>query len=203
MYSRWDGKVIEVANSRALRIATTLLLSNMVQLLYQYQKLDRERKEIRLLTLEPGSGNDMLRCTLAHAFLDTSHPPAYETILYVCGNPVCRATIILDGSEVEVLATSEIALRRMRLRDKQRILWIDSICIDQTSLEERGHQVGMMYLIYTKTSKNLIWLGPDNGTIEKAIESMVTILDEIEAATSDTLRLNELLFSSTGVPTFS
>jgi len=47
---------------------------------YQYRRLDRSRKEIRLLILKPGFGTSMLRCTLEHAFLDITSPPLYETI---------------------------------------------------------------------------------------------------------------------------
>jgi hypothetical protein len=45
---------------------------------YEYLPLDRSRMEIRLLTLEPGSGSDMIRCTLKHAFLDVAPTPLYE-----------------------------------------------------------------------------------------------------------------------------
>ena len=38
-------------------------------------------------------------------------------------------------------------------------LWIDSICIDQDSLEERSHQVQQMGDIYIKAKELYIWLG--------------------------------------------
>ena len=64
---------------------------------YQYRRLDRSRQEIRLLTLEPGSGTDMLRCTLEHTFLDIKPLPIYETISYVCGDAANKCPIILHG----------------------------------------------------------------------------------------------------------
>lgn len=168
--------------------------------MYEYRPLDRERKEIRLLILETGFGNDILRCTLKHAFLDASPSPVYETISYVCGNPNEKATIILHGSETQVLATSEAALRCMRLRQKRRVIWIDSICIDQNNLLERGHQVGMMYSIYSQTSHNLIWLGADDGTMPNVMNSMAAMLKEIATETRDYVDFNKLASDQTGQP---
>lgn len=38
-------------------------------------------------------------------------------------------------------------------------LWIDQICIDQASVQERNHQVGMMGSIYSGCHETIIWLG--------------------------------------------
>jgi hypothetical protein len=153
--------------------------------MYEYEPLVRERKEIRLLTLQPGSGNAMLFCTLATAYLDTPTPPRYETISYVCGDQTVKATINLHGSEVRIPATSEAALRRMRRRDRPRTLWIDAICINEADVAERGHQVGIMYEIYTHTRHNCIYLGPDDGSMPKVIKSMESVLREISVETRD------------------
>jgi hypothetical protein len=161
---------------------------------YQYRRLDRSRQEIWLLTLGPGSGTDMLRCTLEHAFLDIKPLPIYETISYVCGDAANKCPIILHGHGVLAMATSEAALRRMRLHDKPRTLWIDSICIHQNNAEEKGHQVGMMCQIYTNTFRNLIWLGPSNPTIAESIKAMEAILQEIAVETRDYADFKELLF---------
>jgi hypothetical protein len=161
---------------------------------YEYRPLDRSRQEIRLLTIEPGSGSDMVRCTLKHAFLDTTPLPDYETTSYVCGDPAIKSTIILHGHEVQAMATSEAVLRRMRLRDISRTVWIDSICIDQNDTGERGHQVGMMYQVYTKTWRNLIWLGPADGTLAESINAMEAILREIALETRNYADFQETVY---------
>jgi hypothetical protein len=162
---------------------------------YEYRPLERSRPEIRLLTLEPGSGNSMLRCTLKHDSLDAMPPPLYETISYVCGDPAHKSTILLHGHEVQAMATSEAALRRMRLQDKPRTLWIDSICIDQDKIDERGHQVGMMYKIYSITSRNLVWLGPYDNTLAEYIAAMEEILQEIAKETQCYEDFKKMLFN--------
>lgn len=135
--------------------------------MYQYRPLDRNSKEIRLLTLEPGFGDSMLSCILTHEVLDSPALPSYETISYVCGDQTTEATINLHNGEFKIPATAEAALRCMRLEDKRRILWIDAICIDGNNIVERNHQVGMMYALYTKTFHNCIYLGPDDSMMVK------------------------------------
>jgi hypothetical protein len=38
-------------------------------------------------------------------------------------------------------------------------LWIDQLCIDQSNILERNHQVGLMASIYSQSRSVLIWLG--------------------------------------------
>lgn len=171
---------------------------------YKYLRLNRERKEIRLLTLEPGSGDEVLRCTLEHAFLDSPSLPPYETISYVCGKQNDKSVILLHGHEVQTLKTSEAALRYMRLKDRPRVLWIDSICIHQHDDQEKEHQVGMMYEIYTNTSQGLVWMGPYDRTWTKAFDSLKAILQEIVTETQDYTKFHDLLYGrGEEVPRFS
>lgn len=146
---------------------------------YVYRRLNKDRKEIRLLTLQPGSGDDEIRCTLRHTFIDERPFPNYETISYVCGRPEEKRPIKLHGSPVNILANSEIVLRRMRLPASKRVLWLDAVCIDQNNVAERGHQVGVMSEIYTNTFRNLIWLGPDDGHTEQAITEIRAVIEEM------------------------
>jgi len=171
--------------------------------MYEYEPLDRERKQIRLLTLQPGSGDDKLFCTLATAYLDTPTSPYFETVSYVCGDSTVKATIMLHDSEVQIPTTSEAALRRMRRKNRLRTLWIDALCINQFDIEERGHQVGMMYEIYTQTSHNCIYLGLNDRNMQRISESMLAILREISIETRDYVDFETMLSEPLGHRTFS
>jgi FAD/FMN-containing dehydrogenase len=50
------------------------------------------------------------------------------------------------------------ALRDLRYHEKDRVLWIDALCIDQNNNEERGEQVQQMGSIYSKAERVIIWL---------------------------------------------
>jgi hypothetical protein len=56
----------------------------------------------------------------------------------------------------------ESALRHLRDEDKPRRPWIDTICINQSDIEERSKQVSRMLDIYKYARKVLIWLGKDH-----------------------------------------
>lgn len=86
-----------------------------------YQELDFEQKEIRLLNVYPGSGDELICCSLEHAFLSDTLKPVYETISYVWGDPGRRGSVNLQDCEMDVPAGSEVVLRRMRLPHSKRV----------------------------------------------------------------------------------
>ncbi|RKL27258.1 hypothetical protein BFJ72_g13285 [Fusarium proliferatum] len=55
------------------------------------------------------------------------------------------------------------ALQNCRFDDQDRRLWVDAICINQSNISERTHQVGMMRRIYSTASRVLIYLGTDGS----------------------------------------
>ncbi|KAM7211529.1 Heterokaryon incompatibility protein (HET) domain containing protein [Rhypophila decipiens] len=61
-------------------------------------------------------------------------------------------TIVIDGRQVPVTVNLHDALKRLRKRDEERIVWADAICINQGDLEERQHQVQMMGDIYSRAA---------------------------------------------------
>lgn len=44
-------------------------------------------------------------------------------------------------------------------------LWIDAICLDQSSTAERNHQVQQMWKIYARARRTIIWLGESFSSI--------------------------------------
>lgn len=59
-----------------------------------------------------------------------------------------------------------MALRYLRLRNSQRILWVDAICINQNDPAERGQQVRLMKEIYANCKTDLAWMLSYNYTLE-------------------------------------
>jgi hypothetical protein len=120
----------------------------------------REKDEIRLLRLLPGSGSEPVRCTLIHARLGES--PTYDALSYMWGLDRPGKNCLLqvdDGRTLEVRENLGNALRYLRLKDKVRVLWVDAICINQADDAERGHQVAQMGMIYSQAFTVRIWLG--------------------------------------------
>ena len=122
---------------------------------------------MRLLNLAP-SGGDILGCELLVVSLDKL--PQYEALSYSWDAQVPTSNITCDGRALPITANCEAALRRLRRRSKTRLLWIDSICIDQTSILERNVQVPLMGEIYGKAQRVIIWLGENTPQIDLAFK---------------------------------
>ncbi|EME47138.1 hypothetical protein DOTSEDRAFT_124127, partial [Dothistroma septosporum NZE10] len=146
---------------------------------YQYQRLIGN--EIRLLHLEPGSPGDTLKCKLQH--VSSASSVSYETISYCWGDTTRFYTIEAEGIDLAVPRGTADALLRFRDPDKVRTLWIDAVCINQDDEVERGTQIAQMHTIYACGTRNLIWIGEDDGTVADAIRVLNQVVEEIEDAT--------------------
>ena len=112
---------------------------------------------IRLFVLYPGADNDMLSGSLINARLDDDLD--YEAVSYVWGSEEDKVKLECDGQGLDVTQNLAAALRRFRLPTASRVLWTDSICINQSNMEEKSHQVRLMTQIYRQARRVLIWLG--------------------------------------------
>lgn len=129
--------------------------------LYQHQPL-RSRSSIRVLELVPAKRLDApIHCKLIETSVDeaTSARPAYEALSYVWGCTDRNRKIYCAGKTLFITANCEAALRWLRHKSESRTLWVDSICINQSSIEERNEQVKMMADVYTKAEQVIVWLG--------------------------------------------
>lgn len=80
--------------------------------------------------------------------------------IYTWGNEASLTRIVVNDREMNVRTNCEYALRRAHASQSSRYYWIDAICIDQTSTQEKNHQVAMMGRIYAKASQVLACVGP-------------------------------------------
>lgn len=112
-----------------------------------YAPINAWNKEIRLLTLLPGPHDSIVKCELkTYSLIGNSQystacaAPPFEALSYEWGSPTeAIATqqrhsalanrIVLQGVPFEVRSNLWLALNHVRLLDKERILWIDAICI--------------------------------------------------------------------------
>ncbi|KAI4681395.1 uncharacterized protein J4E84_007631 [Alternaria hordeiaustralica] len=163
-----------------------------------YEALPLSRGKIRVLEVAPASFGEPVECTMKRISLLDDPVPAYETISYCWGAPRDPSTIELNGHLTKVPASSEAAVRRMRLSDRPRVLWIDAICIDQSSTTERSAQVALMATVYSNAQHNLVYLGEDDDDMaERAIKALQDVMDDMRPATADCTLLWETVRSGT------
>jgi hypothetical protein len=134
-------------------------------------------RQIRILALQSGSGEDRLTCQLRIVDIADANV-AYEAISYVWGHHDTPEAMCcsVDGSErqVELPITQNAAdaLRAVRNSQDERLVWIDSICISQTSKVEKSAQVTMMDSIFVNATSVLVWLGDDTHDSSNAAKKL-------------------------------
>ena len=140
---------------------------------YSYTPLSNPNA-IRLLQLELHS--EPISCQLFEA--NTPSEFAYHALSYTWGDPsiarpslVSNNPIVCNGYELQVTKNLYDALAQLRTGNHERsLIWVDAICIDQESVEERNAQVAMMGEIYATATKVVIWLGPDDESTADAAQ---------------------------------
>jgi hypothetical protein len=123
---------------------------------YVYNDLQlATRLEIRIVSLLPGSWAKPIQCLITVEDL-YEIPEPYEAVSYTWatedGDDSRTGKVYCDNTVISVTKNCEAVLRRLRQFRGSRRLWVDSICINQSRLRERNHQVGLMDQIYLKAS---------------------------------------------------
>ncbi|KAK4163277.1 heterokaryon incompatibility protein-domain-containing protein [Cladorrhinum sp. PSN259] len=142
---------------------------------YVYEPLDGNKREIRLLEIQEVLHNShdnssIIRCRL-HPAVFGDNPPTFSAISYTWGYSEETSLLEVDGKLLRIKRTAWDVLEALASRSE--LLWIDSVCIDQTNTDERNHQVSMMKDIYSSAEKVYAWLG--RGTPES-----LTVMDGIK-----------------------
>lgn len=75
----------------------------------------------------------------------------------------------MDGAYLPITHNLDVALRHLRHKDRKRSIWIDAICINQSSIEEKSKQVAIMGHIFSQADNVIIWLGPERDSSREAI----------------------------------
>lgn len=159
----------------------------------QHPRLDRNRRQIRLLRLlhmkGPGGRlNRRIRVQLCTFNLHSA--PRYSALSYTWGTRTSNRSIIVNNGVLEVgdnlyrfLTDFKKSETKSDSRKRKRQwLWIDQVCIDQNNAEEKNHQVRMMAQIYSRAMETLIWLSENVTADNNAVSGPYTPQISLKAA---------------------
>ena len=96
--------------------------------IYQKYRLG-EGCDIRLMEIQPGAGNDLVRCRLECVRLGKS--PPYECLPYMWKALPGEADIFCENEAIQVTSNLHAALVALRHISKPRVVWVDAVCINQ------------------------------------------------------------------------
>jgi hypothetical protein len=77
------------------------------------------------------------------------------------------------------------ALKRIRLKDKKRSMWVDLICINQQDTPERSQQVALMADIFRNAKKVIMWIREETDDTAAASTTITTFSEVRNILSSD------------------
>lgn len=141
--------------------------------IYDSLPLDSTRREIRLLHLHTGLNTDPIETHLTPTSLTSN--PTYNVLLYAWGPENEHVTIKTQDQHFRVTRNLYQCLVRLRRETEELVIWIDAICINQGSNQEKNTQVPLMRDIYLLARRTFVWLGEVTdglGVVVKSIEGL-------------------------------
>ena len=137
-------------------------------------------RSIRVLELQPA--NDLIapiHCKLKTVSLNDfpQWHANYTALSYTWDGQNPSRQVNCDGGSLLITPNCEEAIRQLRSAKETQVLWIDSICIDQTpeAVKERNIQVALMGEIYKSAARVVVWLGSGNERVERALQQIMNI----------------------------
>ena len=125
--------------------------------------------------------NDELQCECIHfPHCRGSQMPRYTAISYTWGDPSSEHPIMLNGRMYYVPQNAYDVLLRVRSPHENRMIWIDTICIDQTNITEKNNQVRLMVDIYSSAQQTLVWLGSATEDSAVAMDFILVLKQALE-----------------------
>jgi hypothetical protein len=164
-------------------IESPLSVASALKMEHQLQMTNSSFRALRLLILQPSSDKDAsVKCNMCMDFLENH--PQYSSLSYVWGNQDNPRVIYVNGQAHWILASVCSALLQLRLADRPRVLWIDSICIDQFNLEEKVSQVSFMEHIFENAQNVIAWLAENppanSGLAMDSLNRIIRLVDEAD-----------------------
>lgn len=144
--------------------------------LFQHTPLDYKKASLRLIEIQRNVSHDgLIQCRMVHmtslpeqftsadgddSRSDGKPRQKYACVSYTWGTTDSRFKIRVNGKVFQVRANLFRFLDTARIKGYfDRYFWIDALCIDQSNVIERNHQVQQMGRIFSNAEEVLMWLG--------------------------------------------
>ncbi|KAH7209918.1 heterokaryon incompatibility protein-domain-containing protein [Fusarium oxysporum] len=133
----------------------------------------------------------------SHIRLVYLHPGTDEAVYCELITSINMTT---QGSETtqqfSVTSNCYSALKRLRYRDRTRVLWIDALAIDQSNVDERNYQVSLMSRIYSQAASVVVYLGESGDNSDLAIVFIMECDDPSQGTTSLSFPKSDILMGA-------
>ncbi|KAE9971114.1 hypothetical protein BLS_004627 [Venturia inaequalis] len=124
----------------------------------EHTEINIYKQEFRLLRILPTRSKSTIKLEVKTFDFGPSCPP-FTALSYTWGDPESEQDIEINGCSFPARHNLRSFLLAAGSFQLTHWLWIDAICIDQTNVIERNHQVELMGDIYGLAQDVLVWLG--------------------------------------------
>ncbi|RSL59562.1 hypothetical protein CEP54_007220 [Fusarium duplospermum] len=145
---------------------------------YSLITLEPTKREIRLLRLLPGGRDDPVKADLFRESLDSS--PDFSVLSYSWGPESDKVPITVQGMTMMITRNLLQCLVNLRSDITPLVIWIDAICINQSSNEEKNTQVPLMRDIYKTARDEFVWLGESTTGMDLIVSCIQFIASQDE-----------------------
>lgn len=154
----------------------------MTGAIYSYKPV--QHNQLRLLKFVHDESSTLINVVL-ELFSVEEPLPQFHSVSYAwaldASGLTRNSSIQIEGQDFPVLDSLYEFLEALRSKGVMYDgvwWWIDSICIDQHNLQERGHQVKLLQRIYRQAYHSIVWLGRESSDSNLAID-FIKVLDKI------------------------
>lgn len=157
---------------------------------FQYSPLEDAAAQIRLLRIcSSNTATEKVELRMTSHFIRDA--PEFVAISYTWGSPSNISSVLLNDSWIEVRENCHNALLQCRQQNIKQHIWIDSICINQDNVDEKGTKVAMMASLYKRASQVLVSIQPSHHTEPLAGNVAPTTLVELANVVNESLLTGE------------
>lgn len=149
-----------------------------------YSNLALKKDSIRLVDILAGSGEAPIKVRVEVYEMEEVYRK-YEALSYVCGKQDSGYGIILNGENVEVYPNLHNALKWLRRPTSTRRIWIDAICINQRSKNEKSKEIQNMGPIYNQAKTVNIFFGAPLPSEADYIGACMRFLNRLDSIAVD------------------
>lgn len=137
---------------------------------YEYEPLDRAQNQIRLLSLLPVP-EEPITCRLYDVNL-SPQVKSFDVLSYASNLSGLHSTIEINEKCLVIPAELGIALQHLRLEHRRRLIWVDTICVDESNIEERNDPLRHLETNHTSVRSLLVWLGESSDSSKEFFKLM-------------------------------
>lgn len=149
---------------------------------FRHEALPDSKTHFRLLEILRAEPHGQVVCELTAWPMDSA--PSYYAISYTWGDPKLCTHIMINGAPMFVRQNCEDVLRQAAFSRASKYVWVDALCIDQDSTEEKSEQVAIMGEIYRNSAHVFACLGlhaDDSEYLFQTTETWQSLLSSIHS----------------------